>query len=72
MAAIREGVFPDFNEAFAELHLGQLLVIRKCLSGFRLDGWIDMNMENIIRNISSYFPRVDEDLTVGIGRQTSR
>lgn len=31
----------NFNEAFTEVHLGQLLALFKCMSGDRGDGRID-------------------------------
>jgi hypothetical protein len=66
MVAILEGPLPDFNEAFTQLHLGQLLASVKCFSGDRRDGGIDPNADHIPWDSSSSLPRVDEDLGIGI------
>ena len=66
MVSHREGSKPNFDEAFTQLHLGQFLALVKCLSRDRRDGGIDPNTDNILRNIVSARPRVDEDL--GISR----
>jgi hypothetical protein len=65
MVATLEGTFPNFHEAFTQLHLGQSLSLVKCVIGDRRDGWIDPNAFHILRNNSSHFPRVDEDLGIG-------
>jgi hypothetical protein len=51
MAAISEGIFSNFHEAFTQLHLGQLLPLEKCTSGDRRDdGGIDPNSDHIARD----------------------
>ena len=66
MAAISEGICPNFHEAFTQLHLGQLLASNKCVSGDRRDGGVDQKADHIVRNFRSPITRVDED--VGICR----
>jgi hypothetical protein len=60
-----EGTFPDFYEAFTQLHLGQLSVSIKCKSRDQRDGVINSKTDNITWDIHSSFPRVDEDLVIG-------
>jgi hypothetical protein len=62
---MREGSKPYLNEAFTQVHLGQLLAYMKCVSADRRDGGIDPNTDHILRNFSSSFPRVDEDVGIG-------
>jgi hypothetical protein len=64
MVAPSEGFFPDFHDAIAELHLGQLLAPVKCFVGDRRDGGINPDANLILRNDSSFFTRVDEDLGI--------
>jgi hypothetical protein len=61
-----EGPFPNFHEAFTQLHLGQLLAFIKCISGDRRDGGIDSDTCNILRDIVSTRTGVDEDLGINI------
>jgi hypothetical protein len=62
MVATTEGLFTNFNEAFTQLHLGQLLASMKRFSGDRRDGGINPNTDYILRNIISSLPRVDEGI----------
>jgi hypothetical protein len=62
MAAIPEGPFPNFHKAFTQLYLGQLRAFVKCFIRDRHDGGIDSNMDNILRDIVSFFPGVDKDV----------
>jgi hypothetical protein len=57
-------MIPNFHEAFTQLHLGQLLPLKKCMSGDRRDGGIDPNADNIMRMTLSSLPSVDEDLVI--------
>jgi hypothetical protein len=69
METISEGPDPNFHEPFTQLHLSQTLALVKCVVGDRRDGWINPNTDHILRNNSSYFPRVDEDLGIAaLGR----
>ena len=63
ITAPREGTFPNFHEAFTQLHLGQLLAFIKCFIGDRSDGGVNPNAYYILGNIDSTRPRVDEDLS---------
>jgi hypothetical protein len=65
MVAPLERTIPDFHEAFAQLHLGQLLAFVKCISRDRRDGGINPNTDYILWNIRSSLPRVDEDFGIG-------
>jgi hypothetical protein len=65
LVAITEGPLPNFNEAFTQLHLGQLLALVKYTRGDRRDGGIDPNADDITRRSLSTKPSEDEDL-VGI------
>jgi hypothetical protein len=66
MVAQPEGPLPNFNKAFTQLHLGQLITFVKCTSGDRRDGGIDLNTDHISWNSSrSSFPHVGEDLGIG-------
>jgi hypothetical protein len=63
---MREGMLPNFHEAFTQLHLGQLRASLKCTSRDRRDGGIDPDTYNIILwDRVSPRPRVDEDLGIG-------
>jgi hypothetical protein len=63
VVAPHEGTNPNFNEAFTQLHLGQLLALEKCTSGDRRDGRINPNTVYIIlRRTLSTRPCVDEGL----------
>jgi hypothetical protein len=64
MVAIPEGTRPNFDEAFTQLHLGQLLPLVKCTSGDRRDGGMDPNTDHIVWNYLSSVSRVDEDLGI--------
>jgi hypothetical protein len=64
MFTASEGIFPNFNEAFTELHLGQLFAFEKCFIGDRRDGGIDQNAYYILRSIVSVLPCVDEDVSI--------
>ena len=64
MAAVREGIPPNFHDAFTQLHLGQLLALVKCVSRNRRDGGINSNTFYILRDSVSPRPRVDEDLGI--------
>jgi hypothetical protein len=69
MVAPPEGTGPNFNEAFTQLHLGQLMASFKCTIGDRRDGGIDPNADYILRRTISARPGVDEDLgNVSIAR----
>jgi hypothetical protein len=59
--ATPKGTFPDFHEAFTQLHLGQLPAYLKCIIGDRRDGGIDPNADDIARSLSTR-PSVDEGL----------
>jgi hypothetical protein len=67
MVAINKGPFPNFYEAFTQLHIDQLLAFKKCTSRDRRDGGINSNADHILRNNSSSLPRVDEDLGIDRG-----
>ena len=56
MVAKTEGIFPNFHEAFIQLHLGQLLASFKRTSRDRRDGGIDPNTDYILWNIRSSLP----------------
>jgi hypothetical protein len=64
MVAPTEGPLPYFNEAFTQLHLGQLLASAKCIDRDQRDGRIDPNADHISWNSSSG-PGVDEYLGIG-------
>jgi hypothetical protein len=65
MATIIEGSYPNFHEAFTQLHLGQLLALLKCLNRDRRDGGINPNTYDILRDIvSTHATPVDEDLGI--------
>ena len=66
MVAVTEGFVPDFDEAFAQLHLGQLHASVKCLSMDRRDGGIYSYTDDIVWNYLSSSSRVDEDLGISI------
>ena len=66
LAAIIERIFPDFHEAFTQLHLGQLHASVKCLSMDRRDGGIYSYTDDIVWNYLSSSSRVDEDLGISI------
>jgi hypothetical protein len=68
--APREGIISNFHEAFSQLHLGQLRPSFKCVSRDRRNGGINPNADNILRDIVSDRPHVDEDLGIigGIAR----
>jgi hypothetical protein len=59
-----EGTFPNFHEAFTQLHLGQLIASVKCMRGDRRDGGIDPNTDHIVRNFISSSSSIDEDIGV--------
>jgi hypothetical protein len=64
LIAESEGIIPDFDEAFTQLHLGQPPVHSKRISEDRRDGGINSNADHILRSIVSAWPRVDEDLGI--------
>jgi hypothetical protein len=64
VVAITEGTFPNFYEAFTQLHLGQLLAFEKCVSRDRRDGGINSNTFDISRDSVSSLPRVNENLGI--------
>ena len=66
---MREGAFPNFNEAFTQLHLSHLIASKKCQSRDRRYGMIDPNADHIARDSLSARPCVDED---GIARHYYR
>jgi hypothetical protein len=59
-----EGPIPNLNEAFTQLHLGQLLAIVKCTSGDGRDGRIDPNTDHINWGTIPSFPRVVKDFVI--------
>ena len=61
---MREGPFPNFHDAFTQLHLGQFPAPAKYISRDRRDGGIDQNTDHITRSFQSFLPRVDEDLGI--------
>jgi hypothetical protein len=71
MVAATEGSFPDSHEeAFiTQLHLGQLFAFEKCTIGDRRDGGINPNTDYILRDSSSSFSCVDEELYETIHRE---
>jgi hypothetical protein len=64
MAATSEGMFPDFHEAFTQLHICKIIEKLKCVSGDRRDRGINPDTEHISWNNSSSNYRVDEDLGI--------
>jgi hypothetical protein len=64
MDAIREGILPNFHDAFTQLDLGQLFTSLKCLKRDRRDGGIDSNADHILWRSLSPRPGVDEDLGI--------
>jgi hypothetical protein len=64
VVAITEGTFPNFHNAFTQLHLGQLLAFVKCTSRDRRDGGINSNTFDISRDSVSSLPRVNENLGI--------
>ena len=70
MATPIDGIFPNFHDAFTQLHLGQLIASNKCTIRDRRDGGIDTKADHILQNIvSTQATRVDEDDDLGIHRQ---
>jgi hypothetical protein len=65
MAAITEGMIPNFHDAFTQLDIGQLFTSLKCLKRDRHDGRIDSNADHILWRSLSPRPSVDEDLGIG-------
>jgi hypothetical protein len=68
MVAPLEGFFPNFNEAYTQLHLGQLITFVKCTSRDRHDGGIDPKVDHIVWNLRSSRPRVEEDVGLAVHR----
>jgi hypothetical protein len=66
VVAPREGIFPNFDDALTELHLGQFVASEKCMSGDRRDGGNNPNADYILRYSISCFSHVDEDLSIGV------
>jgi hypothetical protein len=59
---------PNFNEAFTELNLGQLIALAKCVTGDRRDGGIDKDADHIASDSPFSSSRVDEDFVISIVR----
>ena len=64
MVAPCKGPFPNFQEAFTQLHLGQLLALVKCFIRDRRDGGIDPKADHMLRDNVSDRPHVDENLGI--------